>query len=266
MIYSPFAHRTFGPAPTHGRPCAVVIHGFTGAPSDVWPVASALGTAGFATAVPCLTGHDQGVEGIRDATLKDWCEDVRSAAQRLCDATGQPVYVAGLSLGSLLALDLALSETVPVAGVAALAPPLVLGSAGRLASALVHRTPQLRHLTMPKLKGPDIENGAPLPGAPGMPLLAVHQLYRLMDRVKAGLGEYHKPLLVLHSQQDHTAPILGGYTLAAAVRATPLRLVVLERGFHVITRDVLSTRVANEVVAFAERTCRPDEDGLSARV
>ena len=254
MDQAPFQERQFGPTPREARGHAIVIHGFTGAPSDVWPVAQVLGTRGLSVTVPCLRGHQAGTAGVGSATLEQWREDVLQAARTAAEHKPGPVYCVGFSMGALLVLDLATRSDIPIAAVAALAPPLALGPLGRHVSALVSRAPWLKDAALRKRGGPDISNGTPLPGAPALPLRGIHQLYRLMDDVRAALPSLKTPLLVLHGRLDHTAPVAGAYALArTATAASPMRIVILERSFHVITRDVEATRVAREVGDFFER-------------
>ena len=231
-----------------------MLHGFTGSPWDMWPVAEALGQAGVATHVPLLSGHDRGWRAISAVTLADWRRDVTRAAASLHAATGEPVLLAGLSMGGLLSVDLALREEVPIAGVATLAAPLDLGDSARAASSLAGAVRERWgvHLPWPKRGGPDIQNGRPLPGATTIPLVALSEVMTLIADVRAGLSRLAVPLLVLQAQDDHTSPDESPWHLAGATVAAPwVRLVVLDHGFHVVTRDVSRERVAREVTAFA---------------
>ena len=192
-----------------------------------------------------------------EATLEQWREDIRRAALDGAEQSPGPVYCAGLSMGALLALDLAAKGDFPIGAIAALAPPLGLGAVGRYLGATAQRLSWLRNAAVPKRGGPDIANGTPLAGAAALPLRGVHQLYRLIDDVADSLAKVIAPLLIVHARQDHTAPVEGAYRLAAeATAAASLRLVILERSFHVITRDVESGRVSREVSSFFERCLR----------
>lgn len=244
---------------TEGALGAVVAHGFTGAPSNVWPVARALATAGITARVPLLSGHGGGVAGVAASTANEWRADFRDAAREVYAVTKRPVFLAGLSMGALLAMDAVQDPNfeVPVAGLAVMSPPLLRGGMGRPVSAWVDRTPMASGLIFPKLGGPDIANKAPIPSMAGMPFKAVHQLFTLIDDVKGRLELLDCPLLLIHARNDHTAPLEGTFAIANAATGKPLKLVVLQRSYHVITRDLESTRVASEVAAFARRLVSP---------
>ncbi|MGM0578007.1 MAG: alpha/beta hydrolase [Myxococcota bacterium] len=233
----------------------MAVHGFTGTPWDVLPVAEGLAADGWSVRVPLLTGHDRGWRGIARARLSDWRRDVEEAARDVHERTGGPVLVVGLSMGALLCLDLAQRGAVPVRAVGSLAAPLRLGRPARALSALSRMgSPGWgERLIWPKIGGPDIANRRPMPGASWMPLRGVAELGDLVRDVRADLAAVRAPLLVVHARRDHTAPPEGASLLAASVSSDWVRLVLLEEGYHVITRDVCEERVAAEVVAFAAR-------------
>ena len=253
MPPGPFTPRHFGPPAAPGRLPCVVVHGFTGAPWDVWPVARALGDAGFPTACPLLAGHGGGWQGVAAATADDWRRDVLQAARALHQACGQPVLLAGLSMGGVLSLDLAIRGLVPVAGIASLAAPLTLGAAPRAAASLAVAARQRWGLQLrwPKWGGPDIQRRRPLPGAATMPLTAIGELLGLIDEVRGRLAEIMVPLLIVQSRHDHTSPATSPLALARGTSSRSVRLVVLDRGYHVLPRDLCAERVVAEVLAFA---------------
>ena len=252
----PFAARDEGPRPEPGALAAVVVHGFTGAPWDVLPIAEALGAAGIHAHVPLLTGHDRGVEGVAAATLADWRADVAEAARRLYEITQQPVLLVGFSMGGLLVLDMAIRAVVPLAGLVVIAAPLDLPAPARLGASAARLVAELRGrgeaaaLGIDKGGGPDISNGVEMPGAERIPLLALSELIDIMDLVRGRLDAVDAPLLVLHSQHDHTASVEDAWELVARAQSRRCRLVIFDEGYHILTRDVTQARIASEVAAF----------------
>ena len=221
----------------------------------MWPLGEALAACGRHADAILLRGHADGWRGIAEASLEDWRLDVEASARALYAASGRPILLVGLSMGGLLALDLALGGAVPIAGLACLATPLDLGADARAAADLA-RAARARldlQLCWPKFGGPDIQNGRPLPGAASMPLRALAELIELMDGVRRRLADVEAPLLVLQSRHDHTSPATSPTRLAGGVSSSWVRLVVLDAGYHVITRDVGGDRVAAEVARFADQ-------------
>ncbi|MFT7581854.1 MAG: carboxylesterase [Myxococcota bacterium] len=242
-------------------PGVVLLHGFTGSTWDVLPLGESLAEAGFPVEIPVMRGHDGGIEGVRASTLAQWREDVDKAIDIQRKATGQPVVMAGLSMGALMSLDAAIRRPDDVAGVVSMAAPLNLGGPARGLGLLASRVPFARKLVWPKLGGSDISTKEPLPGPGGIPALALHQLVGLTDAVRGRLAEIRCPLLVLHAEQDHTAPLASAFTLANGSGAERVRLVILSDGFHILTRDVCQDTVATEVRGFVS-----DLQGAASRL
>ncbi|MBD90728.1 MAG: hypothetical protein CL940_10345 [Deltaproteobacteria bacterium] len=244
-----------GPDPVDGALGAVVIHGFTGSPWDMEPVAEALGAQGVPCVVPLLRGHDDGGAGIASARLSDWRADVRTAIEELREATGRPPIVIGLSMGGLLALDAGVDGEVEVAAVASLAAPLFLERSARIVARLSRAFGDSlgERMMLKKGDGSDISTREDLPGADAIPFRALDELFALMDSVRLRLERLECPLLVVHAREDHTAPLESANAIVQAARSSAwVRLRVLDEGYHVITRDVCAPRVAAEIVRFAE--------------
>lgn len=243
-----------GPAPEAGTLGAVIVHGFTGSPWDMRPIAEALAAEGVPSIVPLLRGHGGGGIGIASARLGDWRQDVRAAIEDLSEQTGRAPIVVGLSMGGLLALDAGVDGELEVSGVASLAAPLFLERSARIVARLSRAFGDSigERMMLRKGDGSDISTDQELPGADQIPFRALDELFALMDSVRLRLERLECPLLVVHAREDHTAPLDSATAIVQAARsAERVRLRVLDDGYHVITRDVCSERVAAEVVRFA---------------
>ena len=101
----------------------LVLHGFTGSPVSMRPLAEALADAGFAVDLPRLPGHGTAVEDMIETGWDDWLTEAERALTalqgRLPDGK---VVVAGLSMGG--ALTAALAEGHPeLAGIVLINAP-----------------------------------------------------------------------------------------------------------------------------------------------
>ncbi|ALS22508.1 MULTISPECIES: alpha/beta hydrolase [Paenibacillus] len=86
--------------------CCLLLHGFTGGPYEVMPLAEHLREQGFHCHVPTLPGHDQGLKGLGDVTWRDWLRAAAREADRLARQFGE-IEVVGFSMGGLLSAYLA---------------------------------------------------------------------------------------------------------------------------------------------------------------
>lgn len=232
---------------------AVILHGLTGVPWDMLPLGQALEAEGFSVDLPVLQGHGEGVEGVRGATLEGWRSCLRESAETMFALTGKPLTLCGLSMGGLLCLDYAIRGEIPVACVVSLAAPLDLGPMARGVSKLALTKPWANSWTWPKVRGSDIENKLQMPGADAIPFTAVGHLQRLIEDVREGLPDLTQPLLVMQGANDHTSPPESPWEIIAKAGSSVTKLVVLKRGFHIITRDVSADEVNEAVVQFATR-------------
>lgn len=98
----------------------VLVHGFTGLPLELDPLAAALGQRGFDVLSPSLAGHDGTIAGLRGISATDWIESVavpvRDALER------GPVHLIGFSMGALIAVLVEIE--LPVCSLVMLAPAI----------------------------------------------------------------------------------------------------------------------------------------------
>ena len=78
---------------SHG---ALVLHGFTGNPQSMRPLAVALGKAGFTVDLPLLPGHGTAVEDMVPTRWEDWSGAAETAYLALATRC-EKVMVTGLS-------------------------------------------------------------------------------------------------------------------------------------------------------------------------
>jgi carboxylesterase len=234
----------------------VCVHGFTGTPYDMRYLGGELSRAGFPVHGLRLPGHGTRIEDLDATRWTDWADAVEDAFDEMRLSCSR-VAVVGLSLGGLLSLHLA-SKRPEVAAVASLAAPLWLeGLSAKVAEwamtgVIAKYAPRLK--VLPKLGGSDIRDPrvkAESPGYPAIPVRALGELARFMRVVEPALDAVKQPVLVVHAQQDHTAPVACAHRIAE--RTNAVRTRILPRSYHVIANDVERDIVAAEVIHFLRR-------------
>jgi len=228
---------------SHG---VLVLHGFTGNPQSMRPLAEALATAGFTVDLPLLPGHGTAMEDMVPTRWADWsaaAEDAYRALAAHCDS----VAVAALSMGGGLACGLA-ADHPEIAGLA-LVNPLIVAPGDELRDII-------RQLLEDGLEttdgiGSDISKEGVVESAyPGTPLAAALSLFDGIDALAPRLAGIGCPVLLLTSREDHVVPPESAEALVASV-AGPVERVVLERSYHVATLDWDAPVIEERVVAFA---------------
>ena len=222
----------------------VVVHGFTGTPFEVRYLAERINQAGFPVRVPRLPGHGTSLDDLDRTTWQDWVDCVDAAVEGMAT---ERVAVVGQSLGGLLALHLA--ATRPLACVASLAAPLWLEGLG---AKVARWSRGRRSIHIPKLGGSDVLDAQAKrdnPCYPAIPTRALGQLVDFMGVVDRELDKITIPRLVIHAEQDHTAPVACAQRIGIGAE----RVVILPRSYHLIAVDVERDAVALEVIAFLEK-------------
>jgi carboxylesterase len=237
------------PASFDGGPHgALVLHGFTGNPASMRPVAQALADAGFAVELPLLPGHGTAVEDMVPTRWDDWVVAAEAALATLAGRISGRIVVVGLSMGGALTLHLAEHhpELAGIVAINALASEpagvrdfldLVAASGDELMDAI----------------GADIADPAADEYAyDKTPIKALVSLIDAMGPLGDALGDISCPTLIITSRQDHTVEPSNSDVIAAGV-AGPVERIWLDRSFHVATLDYDKEDVANQTVAFANK-------------
>jgi carboxylesterase len=208
------------------------LHGLTGTPYEVRPVAEVLVGRGLRARGPWMAGHEGGHEALARTTWTDWVELAGRELEAL-RAEHERVFVVGVSMGGLVTLRLA--QTLRVDGLVVIGTPLAL----RPPLPLLARA--LRRLMPFRVKrGSDIREPAARERHPGLaatPLAAVTELVRLQGEVVADLARIEAPILVAHGRHDRTALPRDAARIHAAVASRRKQLVYLESSGHVATVD-----------------------------
>jgi carboxylesterase len=234
------------------RAAVLLLHGFTGSPWEVRPLGESLAARGYHAFAPRLPGHGTSPEAMLYVTHVDW---EREAEHALLALQGfEKVFVAGLSMGALLALLLAARFPQRVQALALLAPALKLRSRGaKLLQALkVLRRHPLDALWVRKYAS-DLEDDEARASAPLLqryPVVRLRDVFALQTLGVQAVAQVACPSVVLVAENDHVIDVREACELPDRLKAS--RLVRLQRGFHVMTRDVDRARVAAEVGAFFE--------------
>ncbi len=224
----------------------LVLHGFTGNPQSMRPLAEALGAAGFTVDLPLLPGHGTSIEDLVPTRWEDWSGAAEAHFQALA-ARCDHVLVAGLSMGG--ALTCWLAERHPHLSGVVLVNPLVHAPGAEL----IEGGRALLEAGMESIDGigSDIKKEGPVESAyPATPLAAALSLFAAVDGIEARLGDIHCPVLLLSSREDHVVDPMNGDVVEARVSG-PVERVMLEDSYHVATLDNDAALIEAKAVEFA---------------
>ena len=226
----------------------LVVHGFTGSPASMRPLAEDLASRGFAIEMPRLPGHGTELKDLLKVRWQDLAREAVAAFERLRARTTRQIAV-GLSVGGLLAMRLAQTRGDELSGVVLINP--FLGTDAAQAKLL----PLLRLVvpTFPGVVNDIAKPGMDEVGYDRLPLRALYSVTQLVKQVRDALPELTVPTLLLSSREDH---VLGTYStdlVSSRIGASDFEHVWLERSYHVATLDYDYPVILDSTAKFAER-------------
>ena len=227
---------------------ALCLHGLTGTPYEVRPVAEALVARGVHARGPWMAGHEGGSSVLATTTHREWLD---LAGRELAELRAQydRVYLVGMSMGGLVSLRL--GQTEKVNALVVMGTPLVL------APPVPQLLPLIRLFASSRPKsGSDIREPkarARHPGLEAMPFASVAELIKLQSKVIPALGEIDIPILIAHGRLDSTARPRDAERIYREVASKEKELFFLERSGHVATVDYDGPALARAVADFLGR-------------
>jgi len=233
------------PMSVDGGPVGVlVLHGFTGNPQSMRPLAEAFAAAGHGVEMPLLSGHGTSVEDMLDTSWADWSADAERAYERLA-ARSDAVVVAGLSMGGSLTCWLA-TRYPEIAGIICINPATRAAPEAReFIEALVADGASV----MDGLGSDVADPGSPESAYPETPLRPLLSLFAAADELQGDMAKITCPLLLFTSPQDHVVPPGDSDHLAEHVGG-PVERVSCDRSFHVATLDYDRELIAQRSIDF----------------
>jgi carboxylesterase len=245
------------PAPIRvagNAPGVLAIHGFGGTPLEIALVTDVARSLGHAALAPLLPGHGTHADDLALARFEHWSAAAEAALDELAPAGG-PAIVVGLSLGSVLATHLALAHPDRVKGL------VLLANAFRLKAPFPDWALYcVERFKIPDFRVPKVAADIADPEARRThltygehPAHAAVAVRRAGPLVESRLGEIRVPTLIVHGARDRVCPVANATRVASRLGSHDVKVVILPRSRHIVTRDVERAAVERELRAFIER-------------
>jgi carboxylesterase len=225
----------------------LLLHGFTGTPQNVRPLADYLARRGLAVSAPRMPGHGTTVADLDDTGPDEWLGAAERALAELRERCST-VFVAGISMGGTLTLELARRHP-DLPGVVVMAAPVL---------PLEALEPVVRDPARPAVIPAPWSTVGVLTEDVGvggiayleMPLGALERGMQLMTQVREGLGEVSVPSLLIYGDADQIVDKANGPFVLENLGSSDKRLLPLADSSHEVTLDVDRERVMVEVYDF----------------
>ena len=255
------------------RTGVLLVHGLGGTPVELKSVARGLNGAGYTVLCCQLAGHCGTEADLKASTWQQWVASVEAGLARLqgeCDI----VLAGGLSMGSLMALNLAHSHPDKVQGLLLFAPTLrhdgwaipwysflldvlidtPIGTRWQFVESFPFglKDERVRNIVLRAMRSGNSAEA----GANGTPSQSVKQFWQIIKRVNAALPAIKTPALIVHARQDDISSLKRNAFVLQSRLGGLVETLVLDDSYHIVTldrqRDILIERAIAYVAWVAD--------------
>ncbi|MGD6818547.1 alpha/beta hydrolase [Metabacillus sp. 84] len=203
------------------------IHGFTGAPYEVEPLADYVRkNTDWEVRTPCLPGHGDS-DSLKGIAFENWIDCAEEELKSLLEHCGE-VYVIGFSMGGMIASYLA--EKYPV-------KKLILLSAAAYYVNPRQFIKDIRGMVQDRFKGLLHENEIYLRYRKKIletPIMATLQFRKLVNYVKPRLPGIRIPVLIVQGECDGIVPVKSAHFLYKKIGSQKKKLCFLPSSKHLV--------------------------------
>ena len=225
----------------------LLVHGFTGSPSELRELGEILARDGCTVLGLRLAGHGTTPDELEKVTYTQWQDQVQEGVNRLrqcCDT----VTVIGLSMGGLLALYA--GAACPVDRIVLLSTPIYLFDWRIhflwLADKLPYKAIPKKRRQIDAPERYDVAYHC-------MPIKGVHELKQLLDDVKnCWVSQVEAPILIIQSLSDHTVRPESAQYIYDTVASREKKLLWVPEARHVLTLYTGREKLYEAIRSFLE--------------
>ena len=256
----------------------ILIHGLTGTPNEMKYIANSFHKKGYNVSCPRLANHGEPLHILKKTKWQQCYDSVRQDFLRIKKSNPQEtIFVAGLSMGALLALLLAQEFQDQIAAVSCLSPTLFYDGWNapwsRHLLPLAYFTP-LKHFFYFKeeppygIKNQSIRqrvhkyfNNASLYdtasvaqfGYPYFPVSLLWELQLLVKHLTKKLQFINIPVQIIQAKEDDMTSIKNAQFIYDKISSKIKEIVLLENSYHIITADQERAKVARKMHEFFKK-------------
>jgi carboxylesterase len=211
----------------------LILHGFTGNPYSMRPLAQRCAKVGYSVKLPRLPGHGTSLDDLVPRRWSDFVEVALGAYDQLGERCDK-VAVVGLSVGGALSALIA-EERPDVAGCVFI-NPMLKGPGAELEQGLKELIDSGLEVMATDGGSGIKKEGTTEAKYEGWPLRALKSVIDGVVIVDANLSSITAPSLLLSSREDHTvAPDNGDEIVNKS--SGPVERIWLDESYHVATLD-----------------------------
>lgn len=218
----------------------LIIHGYTGGPHEVKPLAEYLEEqTDWDIVVPTLPGHGKKLK-LENASYRQWLKAAEMSLKKL-QSKYQEIYLIGFSMGGMIAAYLAAKYNV--------SKLVLLATAGKFLS-FKQMTLDVGEVIKDGIRGNLHKNNIYLRYKRKLgkvPFKANLEFLKLVRYTRGYLKNIKSPVLIAQGQQDGVVPVKAASYLDKEISSPQKKVVLFERSDHQIClgddKDTLNSMV-----------------------
>lgn len=227
-----------------GSRAVLLLHGFTGSSADVRILGRFLEKNGYTSHAPHYKGHGVPPEELIVTSPEEWWQDVLNGYNTLKQAGYEEIAVAGLSLGGVFSLKLALQQ--PVKGVITMCSPMSMRTTDMMFKGVIEYAQQYKKQEGKNEQKIELE----IEAIKNTGMASLPQLPQLIQEVRQSIDLLYAPILVVQSRQDAVIDPKSANIIYNNVESIQKELKWFEHSGHVITLDKERDQLHEDVLAF----------------
>ena len=227
-----------------GPRAVLLLHGFTGSSADVRILGRFLEKNGYTSHAPHYKGHGVPPEELIVTSPEDWWQDVITGYDTLKQAGYEEIAVAGLSLGGIFSLKLALQQ--PVKGVITMCSPMTMRTTDLMLQGVIEYAQQYKKQEGKNEQKIELE----IEALKNRGMASLPQLQQLIQEVRQSIDLLYAPILVVQSRQDQVIDPQSANIIYNGVESIQKELKWFEQSGHVITLGKERDQLHEEVLTF----------------
>ncbi|MDP4171162.1 MAG: alpha/beta fold hydrolase [Bacillota bacterium] len=219
----------------------VIIHGFSGNPWEVEPLAHALERMGYEVMTPLLPGHSIDKERIGKATALDWTQMIEKIVKHAIEEN-KKIHMIGFSMGAMIASIMAYRYQLST---------LVL-----LSPAVYVLTPYVLKMKLENFYKNRRENRSRTSytiSFPSTPIYNMLQFQKIVRQAKRIFQNISIPICIIHGQKDEIVDPKSSELIYRVTSSKDKELHFLPLSKHHICQDCEVETVNQLVIKFLEK-------------
>ena len=251
---------------SNSKGAVILFHGLTGSPYELKKYGQFLYNDGYDIYAKCLPGHGDKADDIYTVKYQDWLEFGENEFLEL-EKKYDNVFVSGLCLGAVIALNLAEKFQNRVKGVISLSTtlfldgwrlpwysfliPLGLSTILRFYYSYPECEPhgikneRVRSIVKKLLQKGDV-------GMNDFPMTGIYELLKLSKLTRKNLSKIVSPILLIHSEEDDLTSVKSAKIVYNKISSSDKEMVILKDSYHMVLYDNEKDFVFNKALEFLQ--------------